>query len=133
MEEAGEVKKNEVKCDCEPAEILIFPCSGGSNVGQLSNAASVKLTVDGLGRMFCLAGIGGHIPSMVESAKGAKRIVAIDGCSVACSKLTLEQEGFAVTDYVVVTELEIKKNKDFILKEDEVKRVCEKAIESLQE
>ncbi len=127
----GKIVENEAKCDCEPAEILIFPCSGGSNVGQLSNAAGVKLTVEGIGRMFCLAGIGGHVSSMVESAKGAKRIVAIDGCPVACSKLTLEHAGFTVTDYVVVTEMQIKKNKDFTLKNDEIMKVCEKVKESL--
>lgn len=28
------------KCLCEPTEILIFPCSGGSNVGRVANEAA---------------------------------------------------------------------------------------------
>ncbi|MCK4348173.1 MAG: hypothetical protein KAW47_06110 [Thermoplasmatales archaeon] len=32
------------KCLCEPTEILIFPCSGGSNVGQVTNEAAKNLT-----------------------------------------------------------------------------------------
>lgn len=120
------------ECTCTPAEILIYPCSGGSNVGQLANAAGVKLTLDGKGRIFCLAGVGGHIPSMLESAKAAKRVVAIDGCAVACSKETLEHAGFKVTDYIVITELGIKKNKDFTLSESDIEKVCQAVAEKLK-
>ncbi len=109
-----------------------YPCSGGSNVGQLANAAGVKLTVEGRGRIFCLAGIGGHVSSMLESAKAAKRVVAIDGCKVACSKCTLEHAGFEVTDYVVVTELGIKKTKDFTLDEKEIGKVFDAVVEKLK-
>ncbi len=131
--ECEPVKAVPDECSCEPSEILIFPCSGGSNVGQLANAAGVILTVDGRGRFFCLAGVGGHIPSMMESAKAAKRVVAIDGCSIACSKLTLEHSGFTVTDYTVITELGIKKNKNFTLDEKDVEKVCAAVIKQLSQ
>jgi uncharacterized metal-binding protein len=100
----------EDKCLCEPTEILIFPCSGGSNVGQIANQAGVKLTQDGMGRFFCLAGIGAHVSGMVESTKAGKMLVAIDGCPVACAKKTLEHAGFNIDEYVQVTDLEIEKN-----------------------
>jgi uncharacterized metal-binding protein len=100
----------EDKCLCEPAEILIFPCSGGSNVGQIANQAGVKLTQGGMGRFFCLAGIGAHVSGMVESTKAGKMLVAIDGCPVACAKKTLEHAGFHIDEYVQVTDLEIEKN-----------------------
>jgi uncharacterized metal-binding protein len=102
----------EEKCLCEPSEILIFPCSGGSNVGQIANQAGVKLTQDGLGNFFCLAGIGGHVSGMIESTKAGKMIVAIDGCPVACAKKTLEHAGFNIDEYVQVTDLGIEKNHD---------------------
>ena len=100
----------EEKCLCEPSEILIFPCSGGSNVGQVANQAGVKLTQDGMGRFFCLAGIGGHVSGMIESTKAGKVIVAIDGCPVACAKKTLEHAGFNVDEYVEITSMGIEKN-----------------------
>jgi len=100
----------EEKCLCEPTEILIFPCSGGSNVGQIANGAGVKLTQDGMGRFFCLAGIGGHVSGMIESTKAGKVIVAIDGCPVACAKKTLEHAGFNVDEYVEITSMGIEKN-----------------------
>jgi uncharacterized metal-binding protein len=98
------------KCLCEPSEILIFPCSGGSNVGQIANQAGVKLTQEGMGNFFCLAGIGAHVSGMVESTKAGKVIVAIDGCPVACAKKTLEHAGFNIDEYVQVTDLGIEKN-----------------------
>ena len=100
----------EDKCLCEPSEILIFPCSGGSNVGQIANQAGVKLTQEGMGRFFCLAGIGAHVSGMVESTKAGKILVAIDGCPVACAKKTLEHAGFNIDEYVQVTDLGIEKN-----------------------
>ena len=100
------------KCLCEPSEILVFPCSGGSNVGQIANQAGVKLTQDGMGRLFCLAGIGGHVSGMIESTKAGKILVAIDGCPVACAKKTLEHAGFNIDEYAQVMELGIEKNHD---------------------
>jgi uncharacterized metal-binding protein len=100
------------KCLCEPSEILVFPCSGGSNVGQIANQAGVKLTQDGMGRFFCLAGIGGHVSGMIESTKAGKILVAIDGCPVACAKKTLEHAGFNIDEYAQVMELGIEKNHD---------------------
>lgn len=115
----------EEKCLCEPSEILIFPCSGGSNVGQIANQAGVKLTQEGFGNLFCLAGIGGHVSGMIESTKAGKVIVAIDGCPVACAKKTLEHAGFNIDEYVQVMELGIEKNHDFNLNLSEVKKVTD--------
>jgi uncharacterized metal-binding protein len=104
--------KMEEKCLCEPTEILIFSCSGSSNVGQIANGTSIKLTQAGIGKFFCLAGIGGHVSGMIESTKAGKMLVAIDGCQVACAKKTLEHAGFNINEYVQVTELGIEKDHD---------------------
>jgi len=42
--------------------------------------AGVSLTQNGVGKIFCLAGIGGHVSGMIESTKAGKILVAIDGC-----------------------------------------------------
>ena len=31
------------KCLCEPSEVLIFPCSGASNLGQIANEVALRL------------------------------------------------------------------------------------------
>src|SRR4030042_5419730 len=84
----------ENNCMCQEAGVLIFPCSGGSDVGELSDRVARKMAQCGQAKMFCLAGIGAHIPGMIESTKAAKKSIAIDGCQVLCSKKILEHAGF---------------------------------------
>jgi len=120
------------KCLCEASEVLIFPCSGGSNCGQIANQAAVQLAEEGIGRMYCLAGIGAHDSVMIDTAKAAKRIVAIDGCSTACAKRTLEHAGLMVTDYLDVTEEWIEKVVgDFKLSVEDISSIAAKVKERL--
>ena len=86
-------------CMCNEAGVLIFPCSGGSDVGELSDRVARKMAKCGQAKMFCLAGIGAHIPGMIESAKAAKKIISIDGCPVSCARKTLKHAGFKVETY----------------------------------
>jgi hypothetical protein len=55
------------KC-CSNEKVMVLACSGGSNVGQISNQAGIDLTREGYGNMFCLAGIGGSLKGFVNSA-----------------------------------------------------------------
>ncbi len=103
--------------------VMILACSGGSNVGQLSNQAAVELTVEGFGKMFCLAGIGGHLSGFVQSAKDVPAMVAIDGCQVGCAKAILEHAQVPLKAYVVLTDLGIEKNKNFQLERETLEKV----------
>jgi uncharacterized metal-binding protein len=111
------------ECCVPGGNIMILACSGGSNVGQLSNQAAVELTQEGFGKMFCLAGIGGQLSGFVQSAKDVPEMVVIDGCSVGCAKACLDQAEVPVGNYLVLTDLGIEKNKDFNLRRDEIDRV----------
>ncbi len=116
----------EEKCLCEPNEIIIFSCAGSSNVGQIANQAAIKLAQGGVGRYFCLAGIGGHVSGMIESTKAGKMIIAIDGCPVACAKKTLEHAGFQIQEYVQTADLlGIEKNHEFSLDSADVEKVSD--------
>ena len=111
------------QCCSKNNEVMILACSGGSNVGQISNQVAVELTREGKGKMFCLAGIGGGLSGFVQSAKDIPNMVLIDGCEVACGKKALERENVTVQNYVVITELGISKNKDFALRSEDISRV----------
>lgn len=100
-------------CGCHAGSILIFPCSGSSNVGQIANAVGIELTELGRARMYCLAGMGGHIEGMVDSAAHADYRIALDGCSAACARKTLEHAGLTVDKAVIITDLGITKNHTF--------------------
>ena len=121
----------DVTCECEAEEIILLPCSGGSNCGQITNHVAVKLDEEGVGRIYCLAGIGAHVDGMVESARGAKRIVALDGCQVACSRKTIEHAGLTVTDWICVTEEGVVKDRQFRLAQQDVDLIVRRTNESL--
>ena len=111
-------------CCATNGNIMILACSGGSNVGQLSNQAAVELTQEGFGKMFCLAGVGGHLGGFVQSAKDVPQMVAIDGCDIGCAKAILEHAEVPIKHYVVLTGLGIEKNKDFKLRRDRSGQRC---------
>ena len=62
-------------CCTTAVPIMILACAGGSNVGQLSNQAAVELTEEGLGKLFCLAGIGANLSGFVQSARDIAQLV----------------------------------------------------------
>ena len=104
-------------------DVMILACSGGSNVGQLSNQAAVELTQEGFGKMFCLAGIGGQLSGFVQSVKDVPVMVAIDGCQMGCAKAILENAHLPMKNYLVITDESIEKNKNFNLERSDIDRV----------
>ncbi len=117
-------------CCTTNGNIMVLACSGGSNVGQLANQAAVELTQEGFGKIFCLAGVGGHLGGFVQSAKDVPEMVAIDGCDIGCAKAILEHAEVPLQGYLVITDLGIEKNKDFDLKRPYIKRVKEAVKEA---
>lgn len=98
-------------CACGDAPTLVFPCSGAADVGEISDRAARKLTRDGVGKMFCLAGLGGHVESFLTNTKAAGEILVIDGCPVDCAKKTLEHAGFNGFLHFRVTDKGFEKGK----------------------
>jgi uncharacterized metal-binding protein len=113
------------ECCAPGGNVMILACSGGSNVGQLANQAAVELTQEGFGKMFCLAGVGGHLGGFVQSARDVAQMVVIDGCEIGCAKAIIENADVPLKSYVVVTDLGIKKNHDFDLKQKDTQMVKE--------
>ena len=119
------------QCTCKAEEITILPSSGGSNCGQIANQAAVSLDTLGVGKIYCLAGISTHIGGMVESAKSAKRLVAIDGCQVACAKKTIEHAGLKVTHWICVTDEGISKSHNLLLEQQDIEFITQRTRELL--
>jgi len=118
-------------CMCQETGVLIFPCSGSSDVGELSDRVGRTIAKCGQAKMFCLAGIGAHIPGMIESAKAANKIISIDGCPVLCAKKTLEHAGFKVESYSL-KDMGFEKGKTKV-DEDSIKIVVSKITEEKNE
>ena len=96
---------------CAGGSTLIFACSGAADVGEISDLAARQMTKNGMGKMFCMAGIGGRVNGIMQTTKNTAHILAIDGCSLDCVKLCLEEAGFTEFDQMRVTDLGLEKGK----------------------
>jgi len=90
---------------------LIFACSGAADVGEIADRAARKMTQNGTGTMFCLAGIGGRVEGIIKKTQAVSEILAIDGCDLDCVKNCLENAGFNKFQHVRVTNLGMEKGK----------------------
>ena len=100
----------EAEC-CTPASTVIFACSGAADVGKIADLSARKLSEDGVGKMSCLAGIGGRVKGLMAIAKAAKAILAIDGCPLHCARNTLQQAGFKEFEHLCLADMEMEKGK----------------------
>ena len=98
-------------CACGSAPKLIFACSGAADVGAIADQAARKLTKDGAGRMFCLAGSGGRVSAIMATTESAAKILAIDGCPQNCARKSLEQGGFRKYEHLQLSDLGMEKGK----------------------
>jgi len=120
----------EKECACSEAPKLIFACSGAADVGALADQAARKLTREGVGKMYCLAGIGGRISGIMETTEAASKILAIDGCPIKCVKNCLEQAGFPQFEHLQLAALGLEKGKSPVNKEN-IAKVCGAAMEKM--
>jgi len=98
-------------CECSSGPTLIFACSGAADVGEVSDLAARRLNKDGVGKMFCLAGVGGRVGGIMDKTKAAGRILAIDGCDLDCARMTLQEADIKGFSHLRVTDLGMEKGK----------------------
>jgi len=99
------------QCSCTTAPKLVFPCSGASDVGGLSDRAARQMTLDPMGKMYCLAGIGGRVDGIMANTKAAARVLVIDGCKEECARKTMELAGFKDFQHLRLTDMGFEKGK----------------------
>lgn len=112
---------------CTGGPKLIFACSGAADVGAVADQAARKLTRDGAGKMFCLAGIGGRIDGIMKTTQAASSILAIDGCPLNCVKASLEKAGFTDFKHLQLADLGLEKGKSPAT-EDNINKTCKAAM-----
>lgn len=73
--------------------MLVYSCSGSSNVAQLANHLAVRLDRLGLAEMSCIVGVGGDVKPLVHKATRGNPIIAFDGCPLGCVEKVLAAKG----------------------------------------
>lgn len=118
-------------CGATKKTVLLYACSGGANVGEISDKAARQMMLDGCGTMFCLAGLGGDIQGMVQTARDADVNLVIDGCPMDCAKKSFDRHGITNYKQIKVTDLDIEKVKGIPCTQEQVAKVVAKAREVL--
>ena len=118
-------------CGGDKRMVLIYACSGGANVAEASDKAAREMMFAGCGSMVCLAGVGGGIQGMIQSAKDADVNLLIDGCPMECAKKVFERVGIDNYRHMRVTDLGIEKAKGVRCTDEQVHKVVTKAREVL--
>ena len=113
---------------CSGAPTLIFACSGAADVGAIADQVARRLTKEGCGKMFCLAGVGGRVSGIMKTTETAEKILAIDGCSLDCAGNCLRQAGFMNFEHLQLAELGLEKGKSEVGDEN-IGRVVDKGKE----
>jgi len=121
------------QCCCGDGKknVLLYACSGGANVAEISDRAARRLMMSGKGQMFCLAGLGAGIENMIQQARDADLNVVIDGCPIDCAGKIFDRCG--ITNYVRirVTDLGIQKAKGVPCTEEQIEKVVARVNEVL--
>ena len=109
--------------ECAGGPKLIFACSGAADVGEISDRAARELNKGGIGKMFCLAGVGGKIAGIIEKTQTASKVLAIDGCELDCAKNCLHHAGFGAFKHFHITDLGMQKGQAAVSNENVAKVV----------
>lgn len=96
-------------CCGSKGNILLFACSGCSNVGQIANDAAKALEQLGQGRMYCAISVAAKLPAFVKTAAQADKRVLIDGCENQCVRQAFDSAGVPCDVHVIVANLGIQK------------------------
>jgi uncharacterized metal-binding protein len=89
----------------------MFSCSGAADIAEIGDRAVRALHKAGDAKMFCLAGISGKVELIEVNARGADRILVVDGCDSDCAKKTMEFGGFTGFIHLRVSDLGMEKGK----------------------
>lgn len=113
----------------EPAaKVIVYACSGASNLGQLANEIAVRLDRLGLAELACATEVGAQDG---DGQGASKPVLAISGCTSGCCAAMLAQHGIEVDRSVVLAERGVAKAKHVLVDEESSERVFGQVLAEL--
>ncbi len=112
-------------------KVLLYACSGAANVAEIADHAARQLTAEGLGQMYCLAGLGAGIGNMIQTARDADLNLVLDGCPLDCARLIFQKAGLTNVKIIRITDQGIAKAKGVKITEEQVQKIVDLAKQEL--
>ena len=75
--------------------------------------------------MSCIAGVGGDVQSLVETATSGRPIIALDGCPLQCARHCLHRHGVTPTLHYTLSDFGIRKRYHAQFAADSTKKTAE--------
>lgn len=88
---------------------LVYACSGCSSAAQMANDLAVRLDREGAAEMSCIAGVGGDVAPLVNTATSGRPILTIDGCPLECTRTCLAQHDVEPDVHVQLAQRDVPK------------------------
>ncbi|HRK52632.1 MAG TPA: putative zinc-binding protein [Cyclobacteriaceae bacterium] len=105
---------------------LVYSCSGCSSAAQMANYLAIRLDRSGLAEMSCIAGVGGNVKNLVRTAKSGRKLIAIDGCPLACVKACLSNHSLQPDLHFELKEMGVAKKQGEDFDKAEAEEILEK-------
>ncbi|MDP4292339.1 MAG: putative zinc-binding protein [Bacteroidota bacterium] len=122
------METNEKETHSTPqANKLVLACSGGSDLGELSDRVARKLRDKGFYNMKCLAMVGAGHKELIDTIKSSETLV-IDGCPVDCGRKIMEEAWLTGYHYIRLTDLGYVKGETRVNNEI-IEQVCTRIME----
>jgi len=98
----------------------------------MANAIALKIDRTGLAEMSCIAGVGGNVKKLVKLAKSGRKLIAIDGCPLACARACLANHDLQPDLHFDLSRFRVPKNNRQDFDETQMLEVLEQVKDSIQ-
>ena len=112
---------------------LIYSCSGCSSAAQMANYIAIQIDRKGIADMSCIAGVGGNVKKLVNTAKTGREIIVIDGCPLACSKACLSHHSIEPDLHFELTSYGVKKQNHVDFDKEQANQLLKMIVEKIEE
>lgn len=112
---------------------LVYSCSGCSSAAQMANYMALQIDRKEIADMSCIAGVGGNVKKLVNTAKAGRKIIVLDGCPLACSKACLNQHGIEPDLHIELTSYGVKKRNHEDFNKEQADELLEVVLREIEE
>jgi uncharacterized metal-binding protein len=99
----------------------------------MANYIAIQIDRKEIADMSCIAGIGGNVKKLVNTAKAGREIIVIDGCPLACSKACLSHHSIEPDLHFELTGYGVKKQNHVDFDKEQADELLQMIVEKIEE
>jgi uncharacterized metal-binding protein len=112
---------------------LVYSCSGCSSAAQMANDLAVRLDRERVAEMSCIAGVGGDVPPLVNTATSGRPLLVVDGCPLECARKSLEQHDVTPDRHVNLAKRGVSKEYHTDYDDEQAKELYDDLVQEVEQ